>query len=297
MTAWTTNIAWTDSTWNPATGCTPVSAGCDNCYAAAMFSRTGLGFGHAFNDVTLHPDRLEHVKRFKPRMGPDGRWLPHKVFVNSISDLFHDAIPDAFIRQVFEAMRQNPATVFQALTKRPIRMRRFLLDCYLGGGVPENIWIGVSVEDNRVAKRLDILRDARCRTGGTFTAFASVEPLIGPADQMDFTGVAWVIVGGESGARARVMQPEWLLGAIENAKRQPNRALFLKQHGQIRSNPLLRHAPAQLGLTAKFRWLIDHQLEVLGDEKGGATLENRVTYREFPLAYHLMADALNRRLI
>ena len=203
MTVIRTGISWTRSTWNPTAGCSKVSPGCDNCYAAAMFTRTGLGFGHAFTDLKLHSERLEHVKRFRPYVGPDGRLLPHLVFVNSISDIMHEAVPDEFVHQVFDAMETQPKTIFQTLTKRPVRLRQFLVARYGNSGVPTHIWIGVSCEDNRVAKRLDILRSIKDRTGGEMTAFVSVEPIIGKTDEMDFSGLSWVITGGESGGRAR----------------------------------------------------------------------------------------------
>lgn len=296
MTVIGSGISWTNSTWNWAVGCTPVSAGCDNCYAAALVGNARYAFGHRFEDVQIHEKRLAHVRRFKPLTGTDGKRSPHLVFTNSMSDAWHDAIPDAMIHKVLDVMEGAPEAIFQVLTKRPIRARKVLVDRYGNSGVPANFWIGVSAEDNRVAARLNILRSIKERTGGTMTAFVSVEPIVGPTDQLDFTGMDWVIVGGESGGGARVMEKSWLLSAIEGATKA-GAAIWLKQHGQIRSNPLLHHAPAELGLTAKFRWLIDNGHELLGNEKGGATLEDKVTFREFPEHYHTAKAALNGKLI
>ena len=160
MTVIGSGISWTNSTWNLSVGCDKVSAGCDHCYAEELVGRLG-SFGHAFNDVRLHPDRLAHVTRFKPLKDGAGGMKPHMVFVNSMSDFWHDAIPDAFVDQALNTMERHPTTIFQILTKRPIRARRLLTARYGGRGIPPHIWIGVSVEDNRVHKRLDIMRSIK----------------------------------------------------------------------------------------------------------------------------------------
>jgi protein gp37 len=215
------------------------------------------------------------------------------VFTNSMSDAWHDKIPDDVIHKVLDVMEAHPLVQFQVLTKRIIRARKILVARYRQG-VPANFWIGVSAEDNRVAARLNVLRSIKDRTGGNMTAFVSVEPIIGPTDALDFTGIDWAIWGGESGPRARTMEPDWLLAGLERA-RSAGSAIWLKQHGTIRSNPLLPLAPPGLGITAKFQWLIDNGHELLGKEKGGATLANGVTYREFPPQYHAAKMALNTR--
>ena len=284
-------ISWTSGTLNPAVGCTKVSAGCDNCYAETLVSRLQHNFGHPFSEVTLHLDRLTRLGKMKPHV-VDGVRSPYLCFVNSMSDWAHDAIPDAAVHAMFDAFEQKPETIWQLLTKRPARARQLLVARYGNSGIPANFWIGASVEENQVAARLNVLRSIKERTGGTGTFFVSVEPIVGPTDKVDFTGMSWVITGGESGPRARIMQPQWMLSAIENAKKA-GAAVWLKQHGQIRSNPLLHHAPQHLGVTAQYQWLVDNGLELLPDEKGGATLEDKVTWREFPPHYHALKAQLN----
>ena len=234
--------SWTNHTWNWAVGCDPVSAGCDHCYAKAIVDRNPAFFGQSFDHVTLKLERLKHVNRFRPILS-DGRKLPALVFVNSMSDAWHDDIPTDVIHHVFDVMEANPHIVFQVLTKRPIRARRILTERYRSG-FPSHIWIGVSCEDNRVAKRLDILRSIKERTGGGMTAFVSVEPIIGPTDALRFDDLDWIITGGESGPRARIMQRGWLIPSIEECGRL-GIALWHKQNGQMRSHPDLSQAPAE----------------------------------------------------
>ncbi len=169
-----------------------------------------------------------------------------------------------------------------------------LTERYGNSDVPANMWIGFSVEDNRVAARLNVLRSIKERTGGGMTAFVSVEPIVGPTDQIDFTGIDWVIIGGESGPNARVMQREWLLPAIENAQKAGAR-IWLKQHGTMHSHPNLSEAPGQK-ITERFKWLVEHGWEVLPDEKGGATVD-RATYRDLPLSYDQLKARMNDTLI
>ena len=294
MTVTGTKISWTNSTWNWAVGCTKVSAGCDNCYASALVGNTRFNFGHAFEDLQLHPNRLAHVGRFRPIPAGDGTRLPHLVFTNSMSDAWHEKIPTEFIHKVLDVMEAHPTTIFQVLTKRPIRARQILVDRYGNSGIPANFWVGVSAEDNRVAARLNVLRSIKERTGGTMTAFVSVEPIVGPTDALNFTGIDWVITGGESGGGARVMQTEWLMPAVENAK-LAGAALWHKQHGTPWSHPLLHFAPHG-GIRSRFQWLVDQGYELLPDEKGGATLRGKVTWREFPAHYHAATAALNPKV-
>ena len=291
MTVLRSSISWTNSTWNTIVGCTPVSAGCDHCYAAVMVHRMQHNFGHAFSEVRLHPDRLAHVSRFRPIVGPDGLRAPHLVFTASMSDAWHEQIPDAFIHQTLDAMEANPSVIFQVLTKRPVRARAILTARYGNTGIPANIWIGVTAESNAVKARVDVLRSIQDRTG-PMTAFLSVEPIVGPTDELDFTGMSWVITGGESGGGARIMQRSWLMASIDQA-RERGIALWHKQHGSMRSSPILHLAPATLGLKARFAWLVDHGHELLPGEKGGATLDGRATYRELPPHFHQLKAAMN----
>ncbi len=176
-----TAIEWTDSTWNPVTGCTKISPGCKFCYAERVTERWGRG---RFTDIVLHPDRIESPLRWR---------TPRRVFVNSMSDLFHEKIPLAFIDRVFEVMGQASHHIFQVLTKRADR----LVEWHRSHGcarIPVHIWLGVSVESEKYLWRLDRLRkvDVRIR-------FVSAEPLLGPLSRIDLTGISWLITGGESG--------------------------------------------------------------------------------------------------
>lgn len=197
-------IEWTDATWNPVTGCTRVSAGCDHCYAAKLTKRlAAMGQSkyiglinpkkkHFNGVVKLHPDGLEQPLKWKK---------PQVIFVNSMSDLFHKDVPLDFIQEVFDIMRRADWHQFQILSKRSERLEELspLIDW------PENVWQGVSVEDESVAFRIDNLR----RTGA-FIKFLSLEPLLGAMPELPLEGIDWVIVGGESGPSARPMDPEWV---------------------------------------------------------------------------------------
>lgn len=191
-----TAIEWTDATWNPVTGCDKVSAGCKHCYAETMARRLKAMRVPAYRDgfaVRLQPDRLEQPLRWrKPRM----------VFVNSMSDLFHAAVPLDYIRQVFDVMRRAERHTFQVLTKRADRLAELstALDW------PPNVWMGVSVERADFVARIDRLREVPAAV-----RFLSLEPLLGPLPGLNFDGIGWVIVGGESGPRARPMAREWVV--------------------------------------------------------------------------------------
>jgi len=211
-------IEWTEQTWNPTTGCTKVSSGCENCYAEAMALRLeGMGvkgYENGFN-LSLLPERLEEpLKRRKPTT----------YFVNSMSDLFHKEVPFNFLDRVFDITRRTPQHTYQILTKRATRMRE-----YFSQGqrmVPSNVWLGVSVEDRKNGlPRISVLReiDASIR-------FLSVEPLLEDLGEMDISGIHWVIVGGESGPNARPMRYEWVQSIKTNCENQ-RVAFFFKQWG------------------------------------------------------------------
>ncbi|MGH7310668.1 MAG: DUF5131 family protein [Candidatus Rokuibacteriota bacterium] len=197
-------IEWTDATWNPVTGCTKVSPGCKFCYAERVTERFGR---QRFTDVILHPDRLELPLRWH---------APRRVFVNSMSDLFHDAVPAALIDQVFEVIARANQHTFQVLTKRPDR----LVEWHRGGArvkpIPRNAWIGVSVESRAYLWRVDRLR----RVDG-LVRFISAEPLLGSLTGLDLTGINWVITGGESGGS----QPRALVEASPRGLRPKEEAL------------------------------------------------------------------------
>ncbi len=187
-------IEWTNSTWNPVTGCTKVSPGCKHCYAEVFAERWRGIPGHHFEqgfDLRLWPDRLEMPLTWKN---------PRTIFVNSMSDLFHERIPLPFIQRVFQTMARASWHTFQVLTKRSERLAE--LAPMLSW--PPNVWIGVSIETSEYLWRADHLR-----TVPAAVRFLSLEPLLGPLSTIDLVGIHWVIVGGESGPGARPMDPEW----------------------------------------------------------------------------------------
>lgn len=218
--ATTSTIEWTEMTWNPVTGCTKVSEGCRHCYAERMALRLRAmgnpryekGFG-----LTLHDDLVELPKTLR---------RPRVIFVNSMSDLFHEDVPGEFIGRVFATMSACPQHTFQVLTKRSRRLRE------LAGRLPwpRNVWIGVSVENEEAVKRIDDLRHVPASI-----RFLSCEPLLGPLDRLHLEGIRWVIVGGESGPNARPMKEEWvqsILGQCQRAKVP----FFFKQWGGARKD-------------------------------------------------------------
>ncbi len=211
------SIEWTELTWNPVTGCTKVSQGCKFCYAEVMAKRLkAMGLEKYKNgfDVTIHPETLEEPYRWKKS---------RVVFVNSMSDLFHPDVPVGFIKDVFQVMNENPQHVFQVLTKRTDLLLEYDQEGLLEW--TENIWMGTSVENDRVKHRIDTLRKTKAKT-----KFLSCEPLIGPLSNMNLEGIHWLIVGGESGHSPRPMKPEWVI----DIKEQCNKAdvpFFFKQWG------------------------------------------------------------------
>jgi protein gp37 len=213
-------IEWTDSTWNPVTGCTKVSQGCKHCYAERMAKRLkAMGVARYENGfrLTLHPDLLEQPYRWKK---------PRVVFVNSMSDLFHPRVPFAFIERVFGVMLNSPRHVFQVLTKRSERLRSVAPDLPW----PSNVWMGVSVENQKVSVRVDHLREVPA-----YVRFLSCEPLVGPLTGIALDGIHWVIVGGESGPGARAMREEWV-NDIRIMCREAGIAFFFKQWGGVRKD-------------------------------------------------------------
>ncbi|EAY57117.1 MAG: putative phage protein Gp37/Gp68 [Leptospirillum rubarum] len=208
-------IEWTNSTWNPVTGCTKVSPGCKHCYAERMANRLKemgvIKYQDGFSP-TIHPDTLNIPLKWKK---------PQVIFVNSMSDLFMDEIPEEFIGSVFDVMKRSHWHTFQVLTKRSER----LMDLSPKLPWPENIWMGVSVENADYIFRIDHLRRSGART-----KFLSIEPLLGPIPDMDLTDIDWVIVGGESGPGARPMKEEWVLEILEQCQKAEV-PFFFKQWG------------------------------------------------------------------
>ena len=215
-------IEWTDATWNPVTGCTKITSGCDNCYASRFAERwrgiKGHPFEHGF-DLTLRPERIGQPLKWK---------RSRMIFVNSMSDLFHKGVPKSFIDQVFDSMETADWHVFQILTKRSSRMRDYLKLRYTGRLAPSHIWCGVSVEDAKGAARIAHLQDAPAAV-----RFLSVEPLIGPVGSVDLSGIHWVIAGGESGPGARILNIEWARDIRDQCNNQ-SVPFFFKQWGGIR---------------------------------------------------------------
>lgn len=217
-----TSIEWTDATWNPVTGCTKISAGCDNCYAARFAERFRGVPGHPFEtgfDLTLRPDRLRQPLLWRS---------PRMIFVNSMSDLFHKEIPTSYIDRVFETMERADWHTFQVLTKRSSLMAHYLQTRYGRKRGPDHIWVGVSIEDGAKKSRVDQLRSTPAGI-----RFLSIEPLIGPVGRLTLDGIDWVIVGGESGPGARRMDPCWVRDIRDQCIRA-RVAFFFKQWGGFR---------------------------------------------------------------
>jgi protein gp37 len=217
-------IEWTEATWNPVTGCDRVSAGCDHCYALTLAARlkamgqpkyqrdgdlrtSGPGFG-----ITMHPAELEIPRRWR---------RPRVIFVNSMSDLFHPQVSADFVTRVFEVMAETPQHTYQILTKRPKRARQLLR----GWTPAPNVWLGVSIEDDNVVDRADVLREVPVAV-----RFLSLEPLLGPLPSLDLAGIDWVIVGGESGPEYRPMREEWVLDLRDRCQ-AAGVPFFFKQWG------------------------------------------------------------------
>lgn len=214
------NIEWTESTWNPVTGCTKVSQGCKNCYAERMAKRLHAMRNRRYLNgfqVTLHHDLID---------APRGWRKPRKIFVNSMSDLFHEDIPLEFIQKIFQTMNETPQHTYQILTKRS--QRAVELSPFLNW--TPNIWMGVSVEDEQVTHRIDDLKSVPA-----YIRFLSCEPLIGPLKQLNLEGIHWVIVGGESGPRARPMNSDWVREIRDQCHLQ-NVAFFFKQWGGVQKH-------------------------------------------------------------
>lgn len=230
-------IEWTDATWNPVTGCTKVSPGCAHCYAETFAERFRGVPGHPFAqgfDIKLWPERLALPLRWKE---------PRRIFVNSMSDLFHEAIPDKFIEKIFEVMTQADHHVFQVLTKRAERMAAWTRSKFSGSGDPTrqpgcgqkngpnpwpgHVWLGVSVENQRFTSRIRYLKQTAAPI-----RFLSIEPLVGPVDLEGWMleGIRWVIVGGESGPHARPVKPEWVFKIREQCQKH-RVPFFFKQWG------------------------------------------------------------------
>lgn len=211
------SIEWTEMTWNPTTGCTKISAGCKHCYAETMTRRLEAmrvpKYANGF-EIATHESELDR---------PYGWKAPRTVFVNSMSDLFHLAVPIDFIKRVFQVMNECSRHTFQVLTKRAELLAAYEAELTW----TNNIWMGVSVENQKVTGRIDFLRQTNAQV-----KFLSLEPLLGPLPNLDLTGIDWVIVGGESGVKSRPMREEWVTD-IQQQCQAAGVAFFFKQWGGV----------------------------------------------------------------
>ena len=211
----TSNIEWTEKTWNPSTGCNKVSAGCKNCYAETMSKRLQAigtsGYENGF-EFTLMPNRLNEPKKVKK---------PTMFFVNSMSDLFHEKMPFDYLDKIFDTIESTPRHQYQILTKRELILKEY----FETREVPDNVWVGVSVESDKTKHRIDVLKQVNAKI-----RFLSVEPLLERVGEMDLSKIHWVIVGGESGSKARPMKREWA-ESIQNQCEKQKVAFFFKQWG------------------------------------------------------------------
>ncbi|MHB2155001.1 phage Gp37/Gp68 family protein [Calditrichota bacterium GD2] len=224
-----TKIEWTEETWNPSVGCTKVSAGCKYCYAEVMAKRLQAmgvnGYENGF-EFTLMPERLEQPLKKKK---------PTKFFVNSMSDLFHEEMPDEFLEKIFKVIEQTPQHIYQILTKRENRMAEYFANKI----PPKNVWLGVTVEDKKSGlPRIEKLRDIPAHI-----KFLSIEPLLEDLGEIDLTGIDWVIVGGESGPKARPMKEEWVIN-IKNQCEKFGVPFFFKQWGTWGADMVKRNKKA-----------------------------------------------------
>ena len=272
-----TNIAWTEQTWNPVTGCKKISAGCKICYAELMANRLqkmnianmangkkSNGYANGF-DVTLQHSRLNE---------PFDTKKPSMFFVCSMADLFHDAVPFKYIDQVFDVIRANPQHIFQILTKRAERMANYFLSMR---NVPKNAWLGVSVEN----KKDGLLRIEQMKKINAKVRFLSCEPLLEDLGELDLTDIDWVIVGGESGKNARPMNPQWAR-KIRDQCVDAGVPYFFKQWGEWASENQALEFPTE----RKFefhRFADQKRVYKLGTKRAGNVLDGQV-WQQMPEA-------------
>ena len=250
------SIEWTEMTWNPTTGCNKISAGCKFCYAETMSKRLKAMGQPKYKDgfkLALHPDSLDVPYTWKN---------PKTVFVNSMSDLFHKNIPLEFIKKVFKVMNENPLHTFQVLTKRSEVLLKY--DSLNELKWTPNIWMGVSVEDARVTDRIYDLSRTKA-----MVKFLSLEPLIGPIQKLNLKKIDWVIVGGESGHKARPIKKEWVID-IKSQCEESDVPFFFKQWGR----PKFNTDPEDPTINSKH---VNHA-------KGGCLLDGKI-HRELPEKY------------
>lgn len=253
------NIEWTGITWNPTTGCSKVSNGCKHCYAerwANMQKKRGIKQYENGFDLTLAPSRMNDPFKWK---------IPQLVFVNSMSDLLHEKVPDEYLTNIFDIMNQTPQHTYQVLTKRIERLKNLNKKIEWS----DNIWLGVSVESNDFVYRIKELKGIAAKI-----KFISFEPLLSNIDFKDYEGIDWVLVGGESGGKARNIEESWVL-SIKKDCEKANVPFFFKQWGKRIFNP------NQKDLTLNR----DHPFYA----KGGCMIKNTI-YREYPIIRNGITD-------
>lgn len=240
-------IEWTEATWNPSVGCDKVTAGCKFCYAETMAKRLmrmgAPGYENGF-DFKILPQRLDAPKKIK---------RPTKFFVNSMSDLFHEKMPFDFLDQVFDTIRATPQHTYQILTKREDILVRYFAD----RSVPDNVWLGVTVEIAKKKNRIDALRSINAKI-----RFLSIEPLLENIGELDLTDIHWVIVGGESGSRARPMKSQWAADIQKQCDDQEV-SFFFKQWGTWGEDGMKRNKKANGRLLLGKEWNGEPALRIL----------------------------------
>lgn len=234
----TTKIEWTDRVWNPSKGCSKISEGCKYCYAESFAKRLQAMGMEDYKDgfkFKIIPHRLNEPLKIKK---------PQKFFVNSMSDLFHDDMPEEYLNQIFDVINQTPQHTYQILTKRAENMFEYFQNHI----VPENVWLGVTVENESYTYRIDILRKINATI-----KFVSFEPLIGSVGEIDLTNIDWAIVGGESGNRARLIKHEWVNEIYLQCKKQ-NVPFFFKQWGTWGADGIKRNKKTNGKLFKNKEW-------------------------------------------
>ncbi len=267
----TTEIEWTEHTWNPFVGCSVKSDGCKNCYAMKMAARVAAcgtakhyeGIVQKVNNKLVWTGDI-HRASDKGFNKPHTIRKPSMIFVNSMSDFFHENAPDVWRVDALDIMKKCRQHQYQVLTKRPENIKGFL-DCYQVT-LPKNLWLGATVENEKVQHRIDTLRDIPAKI-----RFLSVEPLIGSVGRLNLQGIHWVIVGGESGPGARTCDLKWVTEVRDQCINQ-NVAFFFKQWGKPQNNPLFHAAPK-----SKSAWIKEH--DPIG--KGGSLLEQKY-WKQWP---------------
>lgn len=269
------SIEWTEATWNPTTGCSKISPGCKNCYAEKLSKRLkAMG-------VKKYQNNFKFTEQSQDLELPLTWKKPKKVFVNSMSDLFHEDVRMEYIGSCFHIMLKAKQHYYQVLTKRPDTMADFsvFFDKYFGDIIPPHIWMGTSVENADFKWRIDALREVKCHV-----RFLSIEPLLGPMGKLDLSDIDWVIIGGESGAKFRPVKKEWILDIIKQCKKQKVK-VFFKQWGGFRpksgGRTINGRTYDQYPKIPKIETILD---EVEYDEKEfGKTIKQKIKQKKSPL--------------